>query len=688
MSRIGFPFYKQLDSMDCGPTCLRMAAKFYGKAYSLPFLREKCYIDKAGVSLKGISEAAELIGFRTMAVKIPTSAKRDVPSLKEAPKPAILHWNQNHFVVVYKMNRTHVWIADPADGKHKLTREEFEKHWVSDKDKGIAMLLEPTPTFYTSYLDDYNTKGFGFLLSYLKPHKKLMVQLILGLLLGTVFQLIFPFLTQSLVDIGIDTKNLNFIYIVLTGQLMLFFSSTVVRFIQSWILLHISVRINVNLIADFLIKLMHLPLGFFDSKNTGDLLQRIGDHKRIESFLTNSSLSVLLSVTNLLVFGVVLAVYSVSIFLIFFVAAIAYIAWIFIFLRMRKEVDYRAFQQMSDNQDSLIEIIQGMPEIKLQGSQLKRRWKWASIQAKLFRTRLKALSIAQYQDAGALSINQLKDILITFLAAKLVLEGSMTLGMMLAIQYIIGQLNAPLQQLIGFIRTAQDAKISLERLSEIHETKNEEKLDEQKLSEIPDGDIVIKNLSFSYTPISEEVLTDVNLTIPRGKTTAIVGISGSGKTTLIKLLLGFYKPLKGSISIGGQDLSTIYMKIWRQKCGVVMQDGFVFSDTIANNIAESDDEVNLSKVLASATTANIVDFFQSLPLGVNTMIGAKGNGISQGQKQRLFIARAVYKNPEFLFFDEATNALDANNERIIMKNLNNFFKREDSHCGSSSIEHR
>ena len=669
-----FESYRQLDSMDCGPTCLRMVAKSYGKSYTLPFLREKCYIDKAGVSLKGISEAAELIGLRTLAVKIPTFSIKDEASLVEAPIPNILHWNQNHFVVLYKINKTHVWIADPADGKHKLTIAEFEKSWCSDGKTGIALLVEPSNEFYTLGHDKGEQKSFNFLLQYLKPHKKLMVQLIIGLLLGTLFQLIFPFLTQSLVDIGIDTKNLNFIYIVLAGQLALFLGSTIVRFIQSWILLHISVRINVNLISDFLIKLMHLPLDFFDSKNTGDILQRITDHKRIESFLTTSSLSVLLSISNLFVFGVVLAIYSSTIFLIFLISSILYIGWIFFFLKMRKEVDYRAFQQLSDNQDSLIEIIQGMPEIKLQDSQLKRRWKWAGIQAKLFRTQMKALSISQYQDAGALSINQLKDIIITFFAAKLVLDGSMTLGMMLAIQYIIGQLNGPLQQLIGFIRSAQDAKISLERLSEIHSIDNEEIFEESKLNEIPEGDIEIKNLTFQYTPISEEVLKDINLSIPRGKTTAIVGTSGSGKTTLIKLLLGFYNVNKGSIKIGGQELNTIYKKVWRKECGVVMQDGFIFSDTIANNIAESDDNTNIAKVLAASKQANIMDFIQDLPLGINTMIGAKGNGISQGQRQRLFIARAIYKNPEFLFFDEATNSLDSNNERIIMDNLSKFLK--------------
>ncbi|MCB9328268.1 MAG: peptidase domain-containing ABC transporter [Lewinellaceae bacterium] len=670
-----FPFYKQLDSMDCGPTCLRMVAKFHGKSYSLPFLREKCYIDRAGVSLKGISEAAELIGLRTMAVKVPLyDPNKDDAVLSNAPLPCIVHWNQNHFVVVYKITKNKVFIADPASGKHTLSHTEFNNSYISDGDKGVALLIETTPEFYKTEFDDESKRGFSFLFRYLTPHHKLMVQLVIGLFLGMIFQLIFPFLTQSLVDVGIDTRDLNFVYIVLAGQLMLFFGQTVVRFIQSWILLHISVRINVSLISDFLIKLMKLPLGFFDAKNTGDLLQRIGDHKRIESFLTQSTLSVLLSVLNLFVFGIVLAYYSLQIFTIFLISSVLYVLWIFVFLKKRKEIDYKAFQQMSDNQDSLIEIIQGMPEIKLQGSQLKRRWKWAGIQAKLFRVQMKSLTISQYQDAGALSINQLKDIIITFIAARSVIEGSLTLGMMLAIQYIIGQLNGPLQQLIGFVRSAQDASISLERLSEIHNNKNEESGDVSKFNEIPDGDIIIENLSFSYTPISDEVLKNVSLTIPRGKTTAIVGTSGSGKTTLIKLLLGFYEPTKGRISISNTPLNQIYQKVWRAQCGVVMQDGFIFSDTIANNIAESDDNTNLTKVMSAATTANIFEFVQSLPLGFNTMIGAKGNGISQGQKQRLFIARAVYKDPDFLFFDEATNALDANNEKIIMNNLNTFFE--------------
>lgn len=659
--------------MDCGPTCLKMIAEHYGKKYPITYLRERTYIDREGVSLKGISEAAERIGFRSLAVKLPITAEKGKPSLEMAPMPCIVHHNQKHFVVVYKVTKTHVFLADPGHGKFKVTHEEFAKPYISAADTGIALILEPTPQFHqTDEEKELPTRGLSFLLGYMRPHRKLIVQVIIGLFLGTIFQLILPFLTQSLVDVGIDTQNLNFIYLVLAGQLMIFFSQTIVQFLQSWILLHISVRMNVSLISDFLFKLMQLPLGFFDSKHTGDLLQRIQDHHRIEKFLTGSILSALLSVMNILVFGIVLLIYSVPIFLIFAISSILYWLWIFIFLKKRKEIDYAAFSQLSDNNDSLIEIIQGMPEIKLQGSQLKRRWKWAEIQAKLFRTQIKSLSLAQYQDAGAFSINQLKDILITFVAAKSVLDGQMTLGMMLAIQYIIGQLNGPLRQLIAFIRSAQDASISLERLSEVHQSENEESTEDQKIAEVPSGDIEIDNVTFRYTPITKDVLTNVSFTIPRGKTTAIVGGSGSGKTTLIKLLLGFYEPTDGKIAIGHVNLSNIQQKTWRENCGVVMQEGYIFSDSIAANIAESDHKVNYQKIQKAIHTANIADFIQLLPLGLRTMVGAKGNGLSQGQKQRLFIARAVYKNPEILFFDEATNALDANNEKIIMQNLDRF----------------
>lgn len=677
-----FPHYRQLDSMDCGPTCLRMIARFFGKTYSTQFLREKSYIDKAGVSLKGISEAAESIGFRTLAVKVSLSEKEKEnlhggqfqPTLSDAPLPCIVHWNQNHFVVAYKITKSHVYIADPGDDKIKLSHEDFKKSFCSDGSQGIALLLETTPSFYNYGEEKESLKGLSYILQYVKPHYKLLGQLILGLLVGTVLQLVFPFLTQSLVDIGIETQNLNFIHLILIGQLVLIFSQIVVKFLQSWILLHISTRLNVSMVADFLIKMMKLPLYFFDAKNTGDIMQRINDHRRIESFLTQSLLSSMLAIINLIVFSIILLIYNNTIFLIYSISAILYITYITLFLKKRKEIDYRSFQQMSDNQDSLYEIIQGMQEIKLQGSYLKRRSQWMGIQAKLFKVNMSSLALAQYQDAGSQLINNVKDILITFIAAKAVMDGDLTLGMMIAIQYIIGQLNMPLQQLVTFIRSAQDASISLERISEVHDMENEEKDDMQRLHEIPAGNIVIKDLSFRYTPILDDVLDNINITLEKGKTTAIVGTSGSGKTTLIKLLLGFYQPTKGQILVGNTPLSFIQSKTWRAKCGAVMQDGYLFSDSISNNIAESDDRVDFNKVNEAIAAANLTPFIESLPLGLSTKIGSKGNGISQGQRQRMLIARAIYKNPDFLFFDEATNALDANNEKVIMENLNKFLE--------------
>lgn len=671
-----FPFYPQMDSMDCGPACLQMIARYYGKLHKLTDLRKWCHLDREGVSLKGIATGAERIGFRTLAVKMPYSAPSQLPSLSTAPLPIILHWNQNHFVIAYKMNKKYVWIADPRNGKIKVDKETFIRSWAQDNGQGIALLLERSSAFeHIEENKEDESIGFSFLFAYLRPYYKLMGQVGLGLLLGALLSLIFPFLTQSIVDVGIQNQNIGFIYLVLVGQLFLFLSQTVVRFIQNWILLHVGTRMNVALINDFFAKLMKLPLGYFDAKMTGDLLQRIGDHQRIERFLTQSTMSILFSAFNLIVFSIVLLIYSKTIFGVFMVAAVLYFAWIAFFLKKRREIDYRAFQQFSNNQDTQIEIIQGMQEIKLQGSQLKRRWKWAEIQARLFRVQISGLALGQYQEAGALFINQLKDILITVIAASAVINGELTLGMMLAIQYIIGQLNAPLQQLVTFVRSAQDAKISLERLGEIHREKDE--LSDHSITperEALKGDLVIENLNFRYNVLYDWVLEDLSLTIPRGKVTAIVGASGSGKTSLLKLLLGFYHSEKGSIKVNSFNLKQLDLDFWRQQCGVVMQDGFIFSDTIANNIAECDDRPNYEKINNAIHVANIENYISALPLGLQTMIGSRGNGLSQGQKQRMLIARAVYKDPQFLFFDEATNALDANNERLIVERLNSFFE--------------
>lgn len=666
------PFFKQLDTMDCGPTCLKMIAAYYGQSYTLEYLRSKSYFSRNGVSLKGIIEAAETIGFRTMPIKI-AFKNSDSTQFNHVPFPCIVHWDQKHFVVVYKYNKKYVWIADPASGKYKLNHKTFQRHWVSDDGKGIALLLETTPNFFEKEQAIIEKRGFGFLLKYLSPYKKLIAQLAISLLLGSLFQLIFPFLTQSIVDVGIQNQNIGFIWLILIAQLMVFVGQTGVSLLQSWILLHISTRINIALVSDFLVKLMKLPIGFFDTKIIGDLLQRIGDHKRIESFLTGSTLSIIFSLINLLVFGVVLLIYNSSIFLIFLCSSIVYFLWIFLFLKKRKEVDYQLFGELSQNQSTLIELIHGMQEIKLQNSEHKHKRNWTNIQARLFHANIRSLTISQYQDTGANSINRVKDILISFIAAKAVIEGTMTLGMMLAVQYIVGQLNAPLYQMVGFIRTAQDAKISLERLNEIH-TKEEEGKEEIELDIVPkNAAIKFDKVNFRYNELDDDVLKDINLTIPSGKVTAIVGTSGSGKTTLVKLLLGFYEPRKGSIKLGNTPINHIKKSLWREKCGAVMQDGYIFSNTIANNIAESDEIVDRHKLLKAVKIANIQEFIESLPLSYNTNIGAKGNGISQGQRQRLLIARAVYKNPDFLFFDEATNALDSKNEKIIVENLDQFF---------------
>jgi len=670
----------QLDSRDCGPTCLKMIAGHYGKKHSIQSLREKCFIDRDGVSLLGISEAAEKIGFRSIGVRLSWGRLAN-----EAPLPCIVHWKQNHFVVVYKISgkgkKIIVWVADPAHGLIKYTHEEFLRGWLSDKtggeEKGIALLLEPGPDFYSIEDEKPDKKRFRFLLQYMRPHRKFLVQIMLAMLLGSLLQLIAPFLTQAVVDKGIGNQNLGFVTLVLIAQLILMASRTSVDFIRNWLLLHISTRIDISLISDFLVKLMKLPIGFFDTKMIGDIMQRIGDHSRIQNFLTGSSLNILFSMLNLVIFSIVLALYSFKILGIFLLGSVIYFIWVWLFLKKRRELDFKRFAQMSDNQSNLFQLITGMQEIKLNNCERQKRWKWERIQARLFRVSVQGLALSQWQQAGALFFNETKNIFITFLSASAVIKGDITLGMMMSIQYIIGQLNAPVEQMISFMQSAQDAKISLERLGEIHNKEDEEPDDAVKVNQLPyDLSIEINNLSFQYEgPHSEMVLKNINLNIPQGKTTAIVGTSGSGKTTLVKLLLGFYSPIKGEIKVGGTLLGNFNSSFWRSQCGAVMQDGFIFSDTIAENVAPGDENVDTIKLRNAAKVANISSFIDGLPLSYNTKIGQEGSGISQGQRQRLLIARVVYKNPEYIFFDEATNSLDANNEKVIMHNLEDFFKK-------------
>ena len=666
----------QLDTMDCGPTCLRMIAKYYGRNYSLQSLRERSFITREGVSMLGISDAAEQIGFRTMGVRITLDQLRT-----EIPLPCILHWNQRHFVVCYKIKKGKYYIADPAASRVVFNEEEFGRCWFSSsvegKDTGTALLLEPGPDFYErEVVDEQINRKLSFFFRYLTPYKRELFQLILGMLTLSILQLIMPFLTQSLVDTGIRDSNLSFITLILIAQLVIFIARLSVDFIRSWILLHVNTRINIALISDFLAKLMRLPLHFFDTKMVGDIIQRIGDHNRIESFMTGTSISTLFSFVNFIVFGFVLAYYDLTILGLFLLGNGLYVTWILLFMRYRRELDIKRFAQAASEQSNLFQLITGMQEIKLNNCETEKRWEWERIQVKLFKISIKGLALGQYQQLGSVFFNQTTNILISFIAARAVVSGEMTLGMMMSLTYIVGQLTSPIEQFIGFARSFQDAKISLERLGEIHQREDEEQTLALKVNVLPENrTLYIEDLSFSYDGADRDyVLDHINLRIPQHKVTAVVGASGSGKTTLIKLLLGFYDPNKGSIKIGDLSLKNINPHVWRAHTGCVMQDGFIFSDTIAKNIAVGAEVIDKERLLHAVTVANIRDFIDSLPLGYNTKIGMEGNGVSQGQRQRILIARAVYKNPEFIFFDEATNALDANNEREIMEHLHLFYK--------------
>ena len=676
-----FPFYKQLDAMDCGPTCLRMIAAYYGKRFSVQQLRDHAYIQRTGVNLLGISVAAESIGMRT------TGVRTTLEKLKQQSKlPCILHWQQEHFVVLYRVERkkgkTYFYIADPAYGLLKYEEEELRKCWISTRkdgmEKGVAMLVEVTPQFYETEPITYEKLSLWYLLHYVRPYRKAMLQLVLGLLAGSVLQLVFPFLTQTIVDQGIGHRNLNFIQLVLAAQLMLVFSRTLIEVIRRCILLHVSTRVNVSLISDFLTKLMKLPMRFFDSKLAGDLIRRIEDHGRIESFLTQSVLQILFATLTIVIFGSVLAVYNWKIFLVFLFFSLLYVGWVMLFMRKRADLDKKNFEQMAVNQNNLIQLIHGMQDIKLLGCEQQKRWEWENIQASLFHINMSSLNLGQWQQVGAVLINEVKNILITVLSATAVLQGNITLGVMLSIQYIIGQMQGPVSQFVSFMQATQDAKLSLERLGEIHGKPDEEADNGLTNTDLSGKEgISLRNLSFTYgSEKSRLIIKNLSLDIPAGKTTAIVGLSGSGKTTLIKLMLGFYPPTGGDIRIGGHSLQKISFKEWRKHCGVVMQEGFIFGDTIANNIAPDGEAIDRERMAYAVEMANIRDFIEALPLKYNTKIGNTGQGLSQGQKQRILIARAIYRNPDYLFFDEATNALDTDNEKVIQQHLDQFFRNK------------
>lgn len=668
------PLYSQYDSMDCGPTCLRMIASFYGKDFSLEYLRDMCSITNRGVTMRGLDYAAKQIGFETLCAKISL-----LQLCQDTPLPCIIHWNKEHFVVLYKISyrrkKRLYHIADPIGAKFKYSEDEFSKCWIQGNLCGIVLCLEPTDKFYANNTRNSSYYGYKWIFKYIKPYRGAITQMLIGLIAGSLLLLIFPFLTQAIVDYGIGKQNLTFVWLVLTAQLFLIFGNTAIDFIRNWILLHIGTRINISLISDYIIKLTKLPIRFFDTKMLGDVIQRIGDHTRIKDFITETGLSILFSVFNVIILGAIVLIYDWRVFLIFIGGTILYLAWVLMFMKRRAILDKKVFAQSASNQSNVIQLVMGMQEIKLCGCEEKKRWEWERIQAMIYQLISDGLTLSQYQQSGAVLILQIKNALTTALIASLTIKGEMTLGMMMAIQFIIGQLNSPVEQLISFVRKYQDAKLSLERLNDIYAINDEITEKTSLIKYVPYESIQINNLCFKYDKLATRyTLNNITFDIPKGKTTAIVGLSGSGKTTLLKLILGFYKPDKGTIKIGNHDVLNYDLREWRMRCGVVMQDGFIFSDTIAGNIApgvETPDEFRLNK---AAQMARILDFINSLPMGYQTIIGTDGLGLSMGQKQRILIARAVYKNPDYILMDEATNALDTENESEIISNMNTFLK--------------
>lgn len=679
-----FPHYSQLNSSDCGPTCLRMIASYYGKEYSPETLRKHCFISRNGVSMLRICDAAEYIGMHALGMKLTLNQL-----INEVNFPCILHWNQNHFVVCYGVKRRHrngslrFYIADPASQCLTYNEEEFKRGWLGGQFDGepcgVALLLEPGGNFGDKEddgLEQRQRKGLRSFARYYIPHKKLLLQIIAGMAVGMGMQLIFPFLTQFMVDIGIGHRNIGIITLILLAQITLFITQLLVGFIRSWVMLHINARVDITLISDFLLKLTCMPLHFFDTRRLGDTLQRIGDHARIKSFLMGNSLNMLFSIVTFVIFSFVLAYYNWRIFLIFFIGNLLYLIWLSAFMRYRRELDFKRFGLASTEQSRLVQIIQGMQDIKLNNCERQKRWEWEHIQIGLFRINAKGLTLEQIQQTGGVFFSYTTNILISYLSAKSVVQGDMTLGMMMSVSYIIGQLSAPFADFINFTYALQDARISMERLNDIYVQEDEEQNIDKKIKRLPtDHSIRIESLYYSYNGDNRNyALQDINLNIPAGKITAIVGDSGSGKTTLIKMIQGFYKPNQGHIWVGNTLLDHINPHIWRSVSGSVMQESFLFSDTIARNIALSTEDIDIERLYLAASMANADSFISAMPLGYNTLIGMEGNGVSQGQRQRILIARAIYKNPEYIFFDEATNALDATNEWEIMTALHKFYQ--------------
>lgn len=671
MKLINFPFFKQLDTMDCGPASIKIIAKFYGKNFSFKFLRDKCNISREGISLKDLSRVSEEIGLRNLPLKLSFD-----DLIKKITLPCILHWDYNHFVVLYKIKNSKVYISDPQIGLVNYSIDEFIYYWKKNNDKGIVLVVEPSPSFYEK--DEVNTSSsFSNYVGYLKPHTKFLIQVFIGMIIGVVINLIFPFITQSIVDIGIETKDYNFINLLLIASIILTISSVFSGYIQNRMILYVADKVNISMVSDFIKKTLQLPVTFFERKMTSDILNRINDHNRIQDFILTSFLGILIAGISFIIYAIILVYYNFNLFLFFIIGTILYIIWILLFLKKRRILDFKFFDSNNLNQNEIIQIVDNSTEIKVNNLQQKKRWDWERSRLEIYDLNIKLLNLTQTQNIGTAIIDRLKNVFITFFAAKAVINGEMTLGMMLSAQYIIGQMNGPVNQLIGFIQSFQNAKISLERVNEVVFEENEEKIFDGIEMPIPlDKSIKIKNLSFRYHISDPYVLKNINLEIPEGKMLAIVGQSGSGKTSLLKILLRLYEDYEGDILIDDVNFKSINIHKWRAICGAVLQDGKILDETILKNIILDDIDIEINKLNNVIKITNLENFINKKNLKLYTIVGKAGVGISGGEKQRILIARALYKNPNFLFFDEATNSLDTKNEEEITNNLINLTKNK------------
>lgn len=663
----------QTDSMDCGAACLCMIARHYGKNYSLEFFRKNAFIGKEGISMLGLSMAAEKAGMHSLCAKISIEQLAN-----EIILPCILHWDNKHYVICHKVSgkkNLTFHICDPAFGCMKVCQKELYRHWISGKfegeEVGVAMQIEPGINFHNKGIKKAPHKfSMKYFLKYIMPHKWSILQLLLGALVLISLGYISPFISQAIVDIGILKKDLAFIILMVIAQIIINTSKTIIIFFQSWISLRMNTIINVNLVSNYLNKLSQMPMSFFESKTMGDILQRIGDHDRIKSFLMNDTINVIFSITTFIAFVVVLGIYNIHILSIFLLGNAVYVTWVLSFMKYRKELDNKAFHESALLQNNMVQFIQGMQEIKLNCIEREKCWEWEHLQARLYKISRKAMLLGQIQSAGSLIFSSTTGVVLSYITAQKVVTGEMTLGMMTSLSFILGQVAAPIGSFIGFAQRYQDAKISLERLADIHSQDDEHKEYEEKKSILPkDKNIILNKVSFSYSGnINNLVLKNISIQIPQNKITAIVGKSGCGKTTLIKLLQGLYKPLSGEIMIGDTVLENINKYVWRNHIGAVMQDGYIFSDSISKNITLHN-EVDIQKLESVLKAVNLNDFIQSLPHGYDTKIGNDGMQLSQGQRQRILLARILYRKPQVVFLDEATNALDTQNEFYIMNNI-------------------